>query len=217
MGRSSQPFTGALVVAGIVCVVGAAACTSPLGTSTTGTATTTASTYTPVTGIEVDAHSLFLRVGCGTSAGQGYKYAVVVQSRPGLGVNACPSGAEQVVGVGVYDCFADAVFVNLGGGSDGGLSGGSAVGLSRDFDLAIAAFDAPTFASQAGVVGSAVSDLAANSCSSSPVDDRVASLLQVASWTTTCEAHQAPSVQSLAACDPLVAAGSSSSADAGTD
>lgn len=180
-----------LAAAVIVCV----ACTNPAGIgTTTGTATTnTTSTYTPVTGIEIDAHDLFLRQGCGTSPGQVYKYVVVVKSTP------CPSDAavapESIAGAGLYDCFADAVFANLGSGT--------ALGLSNDFDVEIDAYDAPTFAAQASLVTSTVQDLEANSCPAGSVDDRLTTLAQAANWTTTCTAHQQPNVQSLAACDPV--------------
>jgi hypothetical protein len=188
-----------LAAAAIVCV----ACTSPTGIGTTGTATTnTTSTYTPVTGIEVDAHDLFLRQGCGTSPGQVYKYSVVVFQK--TNATPCQSGAPKVVGAGTYDCFADAVFVNLGSGT--------ALGLSNDFDVLVDAFDEPTYAAQAGFVGSTVQDLAINTCPAGAVDDRVTALAQAANWTTTCTAHQQPNVQSLAACGPLVP----NVADAGT-
>jgi len=164
-----------------------ASCTSPLGASTTGTATNTASTYTPVTGIEVDPHSLFFRQGCGTNPGQVYKYAVVVSQRTNL--ELCTNGAEQVVASGVYDCFADAVFLNLGGGD---------AGLTNDFDVLVAAFDAPTYAAQAGLVSSTLQAFIADHCATG-----ADALAQAANWTTTCVGHQETQVQSLVACDPV--------------
>ena len=198
-----RPLAAATAV--IVC----AACSNPTGTglfgSATATTTNTASTYTPVTGIQIDAHDLFLRQGCGTEPGQAYKYAVVVFQK--RNVLPCSSGAPEAVGVGVYDCFADAVFVNVGSGT--------ALGLSQDFDLAVAAFDAPTYGAQAGLVTGAVQDLEANACPTGAVDDRAAALAAAANWTTTCTAHQQPNVQSLAACDPLQETASAADAGAG--
>ncbi|HSQ63069.1 MAG TPA: hypothetical protein VLM85_07625 [Polyangiaceae bacterium] len=189
----------------IVC----AACSNPSGTGVfgggTATATNTASTFTPVTGIQIDAHDLFLRQGCGTEPGQVYKYAVVVFQK--RNVLPCSSGAPEAVGVGVYDCFADAVFVNVGSGT--------ALGLSQDFDLAVAAFDAPTYAAQAGLVTSEVLDLQTTACPSGPVDDRAAALAAAANWTTTCTARQQPNVESLAACDPLQESANAADAGAG--
>ncbi len=189
-----RPVVAALVLIGVGAGVGVSvACTNPLGT--TPTATNTASTFTPVTGIEVDAQSLFMRQGCGTGAGQVYKYVVVVVQDQVVGAQPCLDGSKQVVGAGVYDCFTDAVF-DLGGI-------GTTVGSTNTFDVDVDAFDAPTYAAQASAIGAAVGDLASGVCPANGTADR-ATLAQTANWITTCSGRQEPQVQSMVACGALL-------------
>ena len=67
---SSRESHGCAVLGAAVAVV---ACT----TTGSSAASTVVTTYAPVTSIEVDANSLFARIGCGPNAGQAYKYVVV--------------------------------------------------------------------------------------------------------------------------------------------
>lgn len=73
----------------------------------TSSATTTG--YTPVTSVVVRAESIVPSATCGKGADQIAKYTAVVSSTD--------SGSPVALSGGTYDCFADAMFVNLVGTS----------------------------------------------------------------------------------------------------
>lgn len=125
----------------------------------------------PITGVLVKSESLFATRGCGTAAREGFKYAAFVESQD-----------DQVVAAGVYDCFADASFVNLPRSRTGSLT----------FDVYVLAFDAPSWEGEAGPVGAATSRA-----------DLGALLATRPTSSTRCRATQQQDVQVLAECDPL--------------
>jgi hypothetical protein len=148
------------------------ACTSITGSSSSSAFVTT---FAPTTGIEVDANSLFERLGCGPSVGVPFKYVVTVnQTLPGL----------PAVAISVNDCFADAVFLNLG----------AAIGASGNYALTIDVFDDASYNANVALLGN-------------PVVGDAAAIDAIAKWRASCTVLEEPDVQSIAACDPLIATG----------
>jgi hypothetical protein len=126
----------------------------------------------PVTGITIPAATLTSGLGCGTGAGQVYKYAAVVQD-PAVGA--------------VYDCFADAAFVNLLPQADGG-------GL---YTLDVFLYDKATYDANASQINAAVG--AAGGA-------QTLALLP-SSYSTTCTGSQIGNLQTQALCAPISAGG----------
>lgn len=143
--------------------IGAFACSS--------TATTLG--VLPATGITVRAASLTTDLGCGTGNGQVYKYAAVL---------ADPAAA------GLYDCFADAAFVNLPLTGDGG-------GV---YDVTVFMYDKATFDANAAAIQTALAD---------PASAGAALAALPASFTTSCTATQTLNIQTVAQCAPRNAGG----------
>ena len=125
----------------------------------------------PTTGITVRAQDLTVGAGCGTGPGQVYKYAAVL--------------ADPHYGR-VYDCFADAAFVNLPGTSDGG-----------PYSLEIFLYDKAAYDANADFIEAAAG-----------ASNAIAALSQVPStWTTSCTATQTLNIQTVAQCLPRTAGG----------
>jgi hypothetical protein len=163
---------------------GAAACTSSTATSI----------YTPVTGIQIPSATVVAGYGCGTGAGQVYRYAAVISTS----VN--DAAAPSILASSVFPCFADGVFSNL-----------PVTVSNQQFRIAIYAYNQASFP-------------AALDCTSSPCpgDDAgaVASWSGSANWTTTCTGTEIGGVTALATCAGLQAPGDNSSgpgADSGAD
>ncbi|MEO8874984.1 MAG: hypothetical protein ABI461_05305 [Polyangiaceae bacterium] len=139
-----------------------AACSST--TATTG--------VVPVTGITIPASALTSGFGCGTGDGQIYKYAAIV--------NDPPVGA-------VYDCFADAAFLNLNGPSDGGYV----------FNLSVFMYDKAAYDANASQINAAVG-----------ASNAAAALAQIPStFTTSCTGTETLNLQTIAQCNPISSAG----------
>jgi hypothetical protein len=202
-----RELVGCALLAGAVAL---AACTSITGSSTSSALITT---YAPVTGIEVDADNLFERLGCGHGPGIAFKYVVVVfQTDIDLMGNVVrhqipsPDGGLELappLAISTTDCFADAVFENLAG---------AAVGATTAFSLDVDVFDDVTYDRNVNAVtGSTASTCQCNLQPTPPIqcgsDDCATLIRGVANWTTTCTVRQQPSIQSIAACDVLVATG----------
>ena len=120
------------------------------------------------------AQDLTAGAGCGTGPGQVYKYAAVLAD-PHFGR--------------VYDCFADAAFVNLPGTSDGGA-----------YSLEVFLYDKAAYDANADFIESAAG-------ASNAID----ALSQVpATWTTSCTATQTLNIQTVAQCLPKSAGGNGS-------
>jgi hypothetical protein len=91
-----------------------------LATTAVACADTTATEsvgYSPVTGIVVRSESAVGDLGCGPSAGQVFKYVAVLRGPSDLGYDAGADAGlatpDQVLGIGVYDCFSDGLFNEL--------------------------------------------------------------------------------------------------------
>lgn len=153
-------FGSAAVALGIA--IGAFACSS----------TPTTFGVVLATGITVRAASLTTDLGCGTGNGQVYKYAAVL---------ADPAAS------GLYDCFADAVFVRLPPTGDGG-------GI---YNVTVFMYDKATYDANAGAIQNAVAG----------ADPATALGAIPASFTTTCTATQTLDVQTVAQCAPRSAGG----------
>jgi hypothetical protein len=163
---------------------------------------------TPITGIVVRASTLVAGYGCGTGAGQIYKYSVVVSTFD-------EAGATQVfIAGGTYDCFADATFVNLCSSSSGNFvfnvnvyafteaqwnapDGGSLPAIQG-----LLANHASYCTYDAGRVSAQVSDQGVRPDNDGGIDDQ---LLSRASFATTCTATQESSAEVVAVCAPVTA------------
>jgi len=142
--------------------VGVTACSS----------TTTVPPIQLATGITVQAAGLTTGIGCGTGPGQVYKYAAVM-SDPHVGA--------------VYDCFADAAFVNLPTTADGG-------GL---YTIDIFLYDQDAYNANTSQINAAVG--ASNAL---PILAAIPS-----TFTTSCSATQTGYLQTVAQCTPVAASG----------
>jgi len=188
-----RPRQIALELVGCALLAGGAAlvaCTSITGSSVTSNATVT--TYVPLTSIEVDASSLFERLGCGASAGVPYKYVVSVYaaySNGELQGATADGGGARPLTIGVSDCFTDAVFQNLSN-------------PTNYYGMTVDVYDLPTYESLRATL-----DLddpsVAGVLATQPTTGDAQVLDSKAQWSTTCFALQQPNVQALAACNPL--------------
>lgn len=130
------------------------------------TAASSTSVVVP-TGIVVSADQVAGTRGCGKADGQVYKYVAAVASK---------DAPQQVLGASVYDCFADATFVNL-------------TGTTGNYTVTVLAYDAAGYqANQAAIEGN---------------PGALDALSGSARWKTTCDATLSPNVQVLAVCAPL--------------
>ncbi|MBL0196716.1 MAG: hypothetical protein IPQ09_21330 [Myxococcales bacterium] len=132
-----------------------------------------------ITGVVVRAEPLTRGTGCGTKAGQVYKYAAV----------ATRAGTDRVVDAGLYDCFADAAFVNLPPDEGG----------SYRFDIHVFAFDRGQHDAQAGAMGTALS----RDDSGAPAGALTGFRALMTLAKTRCTVTQTLTVQSIASCEPL--------------
>ncbi len=148
--------------------------------------------YTPVTGIAIDTASLVSGIGCGTGAGEVYKYAVVLSYASDAGAAGGDAGGGNVVISSVFDCFADGLFSNLPVSPAG----------STSFTLAVFAFDAATFPPQLACSGAPGGPQGVRCPGDTPAN--VAPFESIANWTTTCTATQVVGVTVPAVCQPLV-------------
>jgi hypothetical protein len=174
-------------------------------TTASSVASSVVTTYAPVTSIEVDANSLFERIGCGPNSGQAYKYVVVVyEAGPdGLRTKATPDA------ISITDCYTDALFQNL--------SNSQLFGAATFFSFDVFVFDEPTFTAREtcdhlntndlnALIAEFTSDLdAGDAGSTDPCDLATAAnrVAQDALFSTTCFGQQLPNVESIAACDAL--------------
>ena len=132
-----------------------------------------------ITGVVVRAEPLTRGTGCGTRAGQVFKYAAVTTR----------AGTERVVDAGLYDCFADAAFINLPPDDTG----------SYRFDIHVFAFDRGQHDAQAGAVGAAL----ARGEDGVPAGALGGLRALTTLARTRCTVTQTLTVQSVASCDPL--------------
>jgi hypothetical protein len=195
VNRSQATAAVIATTVGVMGLFGLAAC--PGSPSTT--------LYTPITGLVINSESLLSGVGCGTGAGQVYKYAAVVTlagdaSEPGLPVS------------GVFDCFTNAQFANLAT-PDGNLT---------SYDIAIYAFNEATFVgsgpqSPAAELGGCT-DVESDAACQGENPATVLKYAGLANWRTTCTATQVPGVSEVAVCKGLLPVGDASAApDVGLD
>jgi hypothetical protein len=159
-----------------------------------GAATTTI--YTPITGILIRSSSLVAGYGCGTDAGQIYKYAALLTYADDGGASG------PVVYSGVFDCYSDGLFSNLPADDAGSLS----------FDVTIVAWDQASFPA-ALACDPSIEDGGFTACPGD-VPGTVASSEGIPNWITTCSATQQSGISVLAVCAPLTATGL---ADGGAD
>lgn len=132
-----------------------------------------------ITGVVVRAEPLTRGTGCGTKAGQVFKYAAVTTR----------AGTERVVDAGLYDCFADAAFINLPPDEGG----------SYRFDIHVFAFDRGQHDAQANDLGAAL----ARGDDGVPAGALGGLRALTTLARTRCTVTQTLTVQSVASCDPL--------------
>lgn len=153
----------------------AVACTDTTATESVG--------YSPVTGIVVRSESAVGDLGCGTAAGQVFKYVAVLRGPTDLGIDAGADAAlvatpNRVIAIGIYDCFSDGLFNEL------------AVDASYGVDLF--GFGKATWDQSGGAIGSLAGALPT---------DASAQLLDLKPVSkTTCTAVQRTGIQTVASC-----------------
>jgi len=160
-------------------------------------AAATTPAYYPITGIVIRSSSLVAGYGCGTGAGQVFRYAAFLSYTDDGG----PPG--PVVYSGVFDCYSDGVFSNLPADDAGSLS----------FDVHIIAWNEASFPAALDCDPGDVSEAGFTTC---PGDtpDIVASNEGTPNWNTNCGATQQFGASVLAVCAPLAPTGAGGS-DAG--
>jgi hypothetical protein len=182
---------GVAVIIAVAVFEGAAAMT------VTACNTTDATTIlSPVTGILVKADDLLGPHNCGEGPDDIYKYAaVLVESTTG-----------QLITAQVYDCFADAVFVDLTGTptSDGGTL--------YDYAVLIYAWNLQTYTANysASAPGGGIAE-ALNAINVAGATDAALTVNPfvgvVANYSTTCTAVQMTNIEQTAVCLPLTPSG----------
>ena len=166
-------------------VAAAAACAAGLCGLAGCPSTATTSLYTPITGFVIDSQTLTAGLGCGTAAGEVYKYGAVVTLTDGTLVS------------GVFDCFTNAQFANLPT-PDGGTT---------NYTVAVYAYDSLSFPA---VLGPCVDlDVDAACPGENPLE--ILKFAKSATWTAKCTATQVQGMSQVAVCSALLAQG----ADAG--
>jgi hypothetical protein len=159
----------------LLAMLGAIACS---GTSST--------TVTPTTGILVRAETLTTGRGCGRSASNLFKYAVVVFGYES-GDELAATSYTHPIAAKVFDCFTDGTFIQLAA-ADGGNS---------RYRLEVYAYNEPAYtAARDAIEGAAVAALDSGTSTT-------ALKSTWPTWTTECTATQQRDVQALALCAPL--------------
>jgi len=177
-------------------ILGAAIVVSTAGCSSTDSAVTTPR----VTSIIVRAAHITEGRGCGSKATQIYKYVAVAQTTPLQDGSA--TDVPSLVGAGLFDCFADASFVNV--------APERANSLVRT-SVQVFAFNAAAYAAAGGdsVLRDRIARFAAlrdqgSDAGDAPIAAEVAALVSLQpSFSTTCTATRYPGVQAVASCAPL--------------
>lgn len=139
------------------------------------------------TAIVVRAAAVTEAQGCGKGAGQVLRYAAVVtgceeRAEDGACVRRVPLTA------GVFDCFADATFVEL-----------PAVGGTFSYDVDVFLYNEPGAAASRA----ALDDATARARANDPAGAESALRATSPTWSTTCTATQVDRVQSAATCAPV--------------
>lgn len=178
VGQSKRLF-GAAPAALASLVMLSALCLGPTACETAST-----SDETSITGVVVRTTQLLEGTGCGTRVGQVYKYLAV----------AVHAGQTEAVAAGVYDCFADAAFVNLPADPKTG---------GYDFEIFVYAFDASRYEAQKAKIDEVLGDMypPPGRTPSAPVLQSANALEPYAK--SRCTVTQALTVQSVAACTAL--------------
>jgi hypothetical protein len=168
LAKRTAAVTGALALASVVVLV-SAACSSSAATTT----------FIPQTGVVVRAETLTSGVGCGTGEAQIWKYAAVaVNDADGTAV----AGAT-------YDCFADAVLVNLQPSlADAGVT----------FTIHVFAYDEAAYTKNAATVASVIARIPDDEQKVVPALDTTAP-----TYTTTCSVTEEANIQAVASCGAL--------------
>jgi hypothetical protein len=157
-----------------------------LSLGSAGCETATTSDESSITGVVIRTTQLLEGTGCGTRPGQVYKYLAV----------AVHKGQTDAVAAGVYDCFADAAFVNLPADPTTG---------TYDFEIYVYAFDASRYEAQKADIDAVIAAMYPPANGPTPAP---ASVLQLANARepyarSRCTVTQALTVQSVAACSAL--------------
>lgn len=155
----------------------AVACTDTTATESVG--------YAPVTGIVVRSESAVGDLGCGPGAGQVFKYVAVLRGPTDLGFDAGADAGlatpDQLLGIGVYDCFSDGLFNEL------------AVDASYGIDLF--GFGKATWDQSGGPIGTLAGAPPASAA------EATATLLALKPASkTACTAVQRTGIQTVASC-----------------
>ena len=161
---------------------------SALSVGPTACETSSSQDSTSVTGIVVRSTQLLEGTGCGTRVGQVYKYLAV----------AVHAGQTEAVAAGVYDCFADAAFVDLPADPTTG---------NYNFEIFVYAFDASRYEAQKSKIDEVLRAMYPPP-DAGPEVGTPASVLQLANarepyGRSRCTVTQALTVQSVAACTAL--------------
>ncbi len=164
---------------------------SALSLVAAGCETSSSNDETSVTGIVVRSTQLLEGTGCGTRVGQVYKYLAV----------AVHSGQTEAVAVGVYDCFADAAFVDLPPDPTTG---------TYNFEIFVYAFDASRYEAQSAGVAAVLDEMnrvnaeKAKNPSAAIVNGALEQANKLEPYgRSRCTVTQALTVQSVAACTAL--------------
>ncbi len=178
VGQSKRLFGAASAVLASLVML-SALCIGPTACETSST-----NDETTITGVVVRTTQLLEGTGCGTRAGQVYKYLAV----------AVHAGQTDAVAAGVYDCFADAAFVDLPADPATG---------TYNFEIFVYAFDASRYEAQKAKVDEVMGAMY-------PPDGKKTAVpvLQSANELepyakSRCTVTQALTVQSVAACSAL--------------
>ena len=143
--------------------------------------TSSTETITPVTGIVVRAESVTAGKGCGRSATQVFKYAVLVGKLDTTSPESFKP--ENRITENVFDCFADGTFVELTADADG----------YGQYAVLVYAFNEAAWRAAGG-------DAAVLSAAGDP-NTFVTKTNRT--WSTKCDATQQLLVESVARCNPL--------------
>jgi hypothetical protein len=155
---------------------------SPLAVTGACSSSAATTTFIPQTGIVVRAETLTSGVGCGTAATQIWKYvAVAVNDADGTAI----AGSA-------YDCFADAVLVNLPASLDGG---------GATFTVHVYAYDLTAFDAASATISTALARIP--DVSTKVLPDLATS---APTYTTTCTVTEFANIQAVASCETLTSA-----------
>jgi hypothetical protein len=164
-----------------------------LSLGSAGCETASTSDENSITGVVIRTTQLLEGTGCGTRPGQVYKYLAV----------AVYKDRTDAVAAGVYDCFADAAFVNL-------PADNSTTPPKYDFDIYVYAFDASRYEAQKSKVDEVLDALGivletrANNPRAVVIDPVLAKANGLTAYARSrCTVTQVLTVQSVAACSAL--------------